>query len=338
MDAQSPSSGIDAYEDNGEHAVENEDEKAKLLARKNSLIEKLEQVRIDRLSVQHHIGRTRELIDEWNHVYNAAEYERSKKQTELGDVLHQLMLLDHRIELYSRCNVTNDCFYIWHRGKYGTINGLRIGYVDNQTNGQVPSEGDKGTSTSNGYLRMGGSNGHTKSISSAVRRSSTQNHSSSQSKITWLEVNTALGLAAHLLFILQKKQDSFIRFTSYEIMPMGSYTKIGEKQQDPKPPIWYNLYYNDEHSLSFLFSQRRIFNKALNGIGRCLADAIECAKKRDRTLVMPYSIVINAQGILSIENLPITLGNNGDEWTRAMKYFLTDLKWLVVYTTKHVDR
>ena len=46
MDAQSPSSGIDAYEDNGEHAVENEDEKAKLLARKNSLIEKLEQVRI----------------------------------------------------------------------------------------------------------------------------------------------------------------------------------------------------------------------------------------------------------------------------------------------------
>lgn len=336
MDAKSSSGLIDTNPD-----VDDPNEKAKLLDRKNDLLQRIEQVRIDRLSAQSHIGRVRGLIEEWNHCYNAADYEKSRRLSEYGDILQQMNLLDQRIELCTQCNVTNDCFYIWYKGNYGTINGLRLGYVDHPTHGHSSNEGDTSASSTNGSLKTGASStsGDTKVTPSTVRRSSHNNQtSSSLSKITWLEVNTALGLAAQLLSILQKKQDSCIRFSSYEILCMGCYTKIGEKQKDQKLPIWYNLYYNDEHSLSFLFSQRRIFNKALNGLGHCLADAIECARKRDRTFVVPYSVVLHSQGNVSIDNIPISLGNNGEEWTRVMKYFLTDLKWLVVYTTRHVDR
>ena len=346
MDAESSSNGIDtsvATKDDNSHIVDPEDEKVHLLERKKSLIQKLETIRMNRCSAQRHIRQMTQLIDEWNHAYNAAEYEHSKKLTELGNVLHKEKYLKQRIELYSRCNVIHDCFTIGYKGKYGTINGLRIGFVDQRTTETTLNNhdaGDKGLTTPKGYMRIGPSNnGDIELIlTSTLRQSSIHKNSFSQSKITWLEVNAALGLTAHLLFVLQRKQDCFIRFTSYEIMPMGCYTKIGEKQQDTKPPIWYNLYYNDEHSLSFLFSQRRMFNKALHGLGICLAEAIACATKRDRTLVIPYSVVVNAKGILCIENVPITLSTCGEEWTTVMKYFLTNLKWLVVYAAKHVDR
>lgn len=44
-------------------------------------------------------------------------------------------------------------------------------------------------------------------------------------------------------------------------------------------------------------------------------------------------------GELGIGGLSVSYGiADPIEWTRAMKYVLTDVKWLVAYSAKHVDR
>jgi hypothetical protein len=311
---------------------ENSGNISKLVERNRHLLQELQRMRIQRRSIRNHIEQTTTMIDDWNLMLNAADCERNHVLSNYRDMLHKQRDLDYRIALYSRCNVTNDCFYIWYKGAYGTMNGLRLGFVANPTYSKSSLDDDKAY---HGYLRSAAaSEGATSSVDRYAIKLLPQTHTS---KLTWLEVNTALGLAAHLLYLLQKKYDSSIYFSSYEIMPMGCYSKIGEKQPDQKPSIWYNLFYNEEHSLSFLFSQRRLFNKALNGFGICLADAVRYVTNKDRTLVIPYPISVSTHGIVSIDALPIALGNNGEEWTRAMKYFLTDLKWLVVFTAKCGD-
>ena len=47
----------------------------------------------------------------------------------------------------------------------------------------------------------------------------------------------------------------------------------------------------------------------------------------------------SSSGELGIGGLSVAYGTADPvEWTRAMKYLLTNVKWLVAYTAKHVDR
>ena len=44
-------------------------------------------------------------------------------------------------------------------------------------------------------------------------------------------------------------------------------------------------------------------------------------------------------GELGIGGLSVSYGiADPIEWTRAMKFVLTDVKWLVAYSAKHIDR
>jgi hypothetical protein len=116
----------------------------------------------------------------------------------------------------------------------------------------------------------------------------------------------------------------------------------------------------------------RNFNYALQAFLQCIAEAAEEQHRLDKTMGLPYPIEClgsegnatrrsnNAQfhlngGEWTVGGLPISypvaggtaedrhhLGNVPTtatmEWTRACKYLLTDLKWLVAFTAKHVDR
>ena len=86
-----------------------------------------------------------------------------------------------------------------------------------------------------------------------------------------------------------------------------------------------------------------------------LKAAEQTIQRRDRTMALPHVIApLNQPGNNAGASNPPTTANGGElgigglsvsygiadpiEWTRAMKYLLTDVKWLVAYSAKHVDR
>ena len=129
----------------------------------------------------------------------------------------------------------------------------------------------------------------------------------------------------------------------------------------------YNLCYADE---SFSLFGKRNFNTALQCLLQCIQTAAETTiQKRDRTMQLPHAIgplnnksgtatttpaaaaaaaaassttfstATTYGGELGIGGLSLAYGVADPlEWTRAMKYLLTNVKWLVAYSAKHVDR
>eukprot|EP00978_Attheya_sp_CCMP212_P013609 scaffold34157_cov52-Attheya_sp.AAC.6 len=281
-------------------------------------------------------------------------------------------------------NATNDCFHIWHRGPFGTINGLRLGcrttttpasptYPNNRKQIQNADEYDKVLSED--HSRQGsmihpnnsnhgatavrrreydvtsmvlagvttGPPGFTpeRSIGNMGRELRNGNNVAvTRSSGNWPEINAALGMAALLLCVLRDKPESGIRFQTHDIVPLGSCSKIAlmpTKLQPQQQTVYYNLFSDD----SFQFFGKRNFNLALNGLLKCLKDAMECILQRDRTIAIPHDISTTGNlAELTIGGLPISYSTDGggERWTRALKYFLTDLKWLVAFSTKHVDR
>ena len=242
-------------------------------------------------------------VSQWLQRCNEASRRRSEAVAEYRSAVYQQKLSSNRLELAQKWNVTNDCFYIWHRGPFGVINGLRLG----SEVATIPVDQDE------------------------IAAPTTALVANTTITVPWAEINSALGLVALLLSTLMQKPHSGFRFKN-EIVAMGSTSKIGLRRGDTV--TYYDLFTDD----NFHFFGKRNFNIALTGLVRCLAEAEETVQDRDRTFALPYPIDASPRGEMTVGGLPIAYGPGGEQWTRAMKYLLTDLKWLVAYTTKHVDR
>jgi len=94
---------------------------------------------------------------------------------------------------------------------------------------------------------------------------------------------------------------------------MGSCSKIGIRRGESVS--LYNLYSDD----SFQFFGKRNFNKALNCMVECVADAAEAIQQRDRTIAVPHAID-KKRDVITVGGIPVAYGTDGVEWTRAMKY------------------
>jgi beclin 1 len=228
------------------------------------------------------------------------------------------------LELAQRWNVTNDCFFIWHRGPYVTINGLRLG-------SELPVSPTANTK---------GANANSVSVGVTTTAADSNGNGNSQPspqinnagfKVPWVEINSALGITALLLSTLEQKPHVAIRYP-HEIVPMGSTSKIGLR--NGAAVTYYNLYSDD----GFQFFGKRNFNIALAALLQCVKEAAEAVEKLDRTIVIPHKIEKTPKAEWIIGGLSILYGTDGEQWTRSMKYMLTDIKWLVAYSTKHVDR
>lgn len=250
--------------------------------------------------------------------YQSAEFERVKAQ----NALHA----------YQHINVTNDCFHIWHDGPFATINGLRLGTealpptdstVLLDSLNASPASNVNG-SESRRFLYFSGPSNQAENI--ALRGSSNVN-----TKVPWKEVNAALGLVALLLSTLERKPHCGVKFR-YEIKPGGSTSKIGVRQTLTSSLTLYNLYYSDD---SFQFFGKRNFNTALQYLAQCVADTAEAIRQRDRTIALPYSIEHSdgrgGNSELLIGGLPVSHTTDDIEWTRAMKYLLTDIKHIMIF-------
>lgn len=107
---------------------------------------------------------------------------------------------------------------------------------------------------------------------------------------------------------------------------MGSYAKV-IKVNDKK--YIYPLYIDNT---TFTLTPKRNFNNALTGFMTCLYEIGSFINKQDPTLSLPYRISTLDN---RIGDLSYTYGSDDTIWTRAMKFMLSDIKWIIAWYTKH---
>ncbi|TMW58585.1 hypothetical protein Poli38472_010144 [Pythium oligandrum] len=133
--------------------------------------------------------------------------------------------------------------------------------------------------------------------------------------VEWVEINAALGQAVLLLATIQERAQ--FEFTRNKLLPRGSYSRV------------INMY-GKEYSLysdGGMF-RRRGFNQAMVLFLECVDDAGKRAMHEEPSLKLPYKITRGRIG-----ELPVSLGND-EQWTKALKYMLTHLKWLLAWVAK----
>jgi beclin 1 len=149
-------------------------------------------------------------------------------------------------------------------------------------------------------------------------------------QVEWAEINAALGHAALLVDTLASAHH--LRFPKHTLHLMGSFTKIAHNDE---PKTLLELHGSGSLQLGRIFSGTR-FDRALAMFLQCIGALLSHARRTASASLgdAPYRIdddkIGTADGMLSIR-----LQFNQDElWTRALKYMLTDLKWLLAWHTQ----
>jgi len=141
--------------------------------------------------------------------------------------------------------------------------------------------------------------------------------------VEWAEINAALGQVVALLQTIAKQAN--FKFSKYNLIPMGSFSKMTKKDDTNQ----YELYGSNELSLSKLFWYRR-FDQALQWLLQCIRELSDHASSMDPSFKQRYIIKNEKIGDVSIR-LQFT---TEADWTKALKYMLTNLKFLLVWCSK----
>lgn len=227
----------------------------------------------------------------------------SRKLTDFQNERDSINLqYDHdsrQLEKLQRTNVYNDTFCIGHDGYFGTINGLRLGRLPHVA-------------------------------------------------VEWTEINAAWGCTLLLLATIADKLG--FTFSGYRLRPMGSTSRIEKLDAAGNvASAALELYSSGDLPLGRMFMHRR-FDQAMVAFLECLrqmgewvceqpipgtsapatttAAAAAATAAAQQDVQMPYPIVKDRIG-----DSCIRLAFNQDEaWTRACKYTLTCVKWLLAHT------
>jgi beclin len=148
-------------------------------------------------------------------------------------------------------------------------------------------------------------------------------------QVEWAEVNAAWGQAALLLATIAGKLG--FTFSHYRVIPMGSYSKIAKVGQE-RFSTTYDLSTNGRMG----FFSGSTFNSAMESFLVCLSELCNDATKYDRSLMMPYEMNPE-RGELIHNGVSVSIklsGSTEEKWTMACKCMLTNLKWLLSWSTK----
>ena len=248
------------------------------------------------------------------HLYNSSLKERSTEISRIQSAANRRVLFDSNLKLLQRRNPVNDCFHIWFQGKFGTINGLRLGSVSLDKSESVNTEMEV--------------------LPPSVTSNIPYLEAYDPYKVPWSEINASLGYVVLLMSVLQD-QCSFPIYPRHTLHPMGIFSRI----TNSATKISHNLHSDDNSSTFSLFNKIRAFNLAMKELVYCLYDAFQIVLKKDQSMMIPYTIEEKSVGSgvkeAFVGGLPISYTATDEKWTKAMKYFLIDLKWLVAFCTKH---
>ncbi|KAK9765277.1 Vacuolar protein sorting-associated protein atg6 [Basidiobolus ranarum] len=146
--------------------------------------------------------------------------------------------------------------------------------------------------------------------------------------VEWSEINAAWGQTALLLYTIANKLR--FKFKTYRLVPLGSFSRIEKIDGDRAS---YELYGSGDLHIGRLLQNRR-FDNAMVAFLNCLQQLGDFAEQQDTNLKLPYRINKDKIGEASIK-----LQFNQDEiWTRALKYTLTNAKWILAFACSSQDR
>eukprot|EP00617_Octactis_speculum_P012874 CAMPEP_0185779438 /NCGR_PEP_ID=MMETSP1174-20130828/95814_1 /TAXON_ID=35687 /ORGANISM="Dictyocha speculum, Strain CCMP1381" /LENGTH=270 /DNA_ID=CAMNT_0028468599 /DNA_START=25 /DNA_END=837 /DNA_ORIENTATION=- len=240
----------------------------------------LAQTRLRKLQLQKNRWAVSELTKKWAMTYEGVQFERALIHESLASVESVYIRCVRQLDALSKMNALNDCFYIWHDGPFGTINGFRLG--------RLPIE-----------------------------------------SVDWHEINAALGQLALLLKLIENLTN--LNF-DYDIKPMGSFSTIAQKPKEGQRGAaikTYNLFNQDRDTI-FKIGQTS-FQNGLVYLLEVMKQAGQHIVKDDPPFRLPYDV-----GDAGISGHSIKYGENNDEiWTKALKFLLTDIKWIVAWAAKN---
>jgi len=146
-------------------------------------------------------------------------------------------------------------------------------------------------------------------------------------QLEWAETNAALGDAAAAVYTIAKV--ARIQFKHFQIHPMGSFARISKVDN---PRTIYNLF--SDGSINFF--SKTTFNSALSGFLCCIDEIGEHVLLHDPTLQLPYKIDTH-EGKINSHSISVSSGDD-EQWSRALKYMLSDIKWIIAWSTKHLQQ
>lgn len=142
-------------------------------------------------------------------------------------------------------------------------------------------------------------------------------------KVSWDEINAAWGQVCLLMDIITTKGN--FHLSQYRIIPRGSFSVVIRKQDQAQLELS-----GSEGGISIFFTGRR-FDQAMVAFLACVRDVYSQIVKQDPQFRIPYPIVEDKVGSLSVK-----LQFNQDErWTKALKFLLIDIKWILEYVEGH---
>ena len=144
--------------------------------------------------------------------------------------------------------------------------------------------------------------------------------------VEWSEINAAFGQCALLLHCLAKKIN--LTFERYRLVPYGNYSFL-ESLADPSKQL--PLYGQG----GFRFTWSTKFDNAIMAFLDCLQQFKQEVEKMDNNFRLPYRMTDKGK----IEDTKIQGNsysmkiqfNSEEQWTKAMKYMLTNLKWILAW-------
>jgi len=142
--------------------------------------------------------------------------------------------------------------------------------------------------------------------------------------VDWNEINAAWGQATLLLYTLASKLK--FEFSIYELKPMGSCSRV-EKKSDKSI---FELYGSSDISLGRLFWYRR-FDNGMVAFLSCLKELGDFVESQDKNFKLHYLIDKDKINDMSIK----IQFNNEETWTKALKYMLTNLKFLLAWVCRN---
>ncbi|GMF15636.1 unnamed protein product [Phytophthora lilii] len=207
----------------------------------------------------------------------------------------QIDAMERKVSSAKHLNILTDMFVIGYDGAFGTINQFRMG----------------------------------QSASFAVE---------------WNEINAAFGECALLLQTLASMVG--LEFSDFKIVPLGSFSKMirtsnlrmeyclyvvplwghGVKPLANHARWYFLLCRHGSDQQNFAESH---FNLGLGAWITCLGQLMTFVRARDPSIRLPYKVAKHSIGGYSI----LFLKNKHKEWTKALKYALTNLKWLLTWVS-----
>lgn len=139
----------------------------------------------------------------------------------------------------------------------------------------------------------------------------------SEAPVEWDEINAALGQSVLLLKTMA--QECGCVFSSFRLIPMGSYPQIADRR--------------GTHDLFGPVNKVMCagFDRAMVMFLTCVKEFSDWIVSRDNTFEMAYAIEQD-----KVANMTIRLQFNSDpKWTKALKYMLTNLKYCMTWVITH---